>query len=69
MTLIKYMGTMRRYGYIMNTSPTAYKKDHHFCRKRGDKYQTIRIVHSLRQIDRMTLEDLEGELIARLFVL
>ena len=53
----------------MNTSPTAYKKDHHFCRKRGDKYQTIRIVHSLRQIDRMTLEDLEGELIARLFVL
>lgn len=63
------MDTMWRYGYIVNRSPTAYQKDHYFCRKSKDAYQTIRIVHTRKQIERMTPEDLEGELIAKLFVL
>jgi hypothetical protein len=68
MTLIKYMDTMIRYGYIVNTSPTAYQKDHYFCRKSGDKYSIIRIVHSRRQVERMTPDDLEGQLMIRMFV-
>ena len=69
MTLIKYMGTMRRYGYGVSTCPTAYKKDHYFCRDNRDIYPIIRIVHSRKQIERMTPDDLEGELIIRMFVL
>jgi hypothetical protein len=68
MTLIKYMDTMRRYGYNVNTCPTAYQKDHYFCRKGGDIYPIIRIVHSRRQIERMTPDDLEGQLMVRMFV-
>lgn len=72
MTLIKYMGTMRRYGYYVSTSPTAYQKDHFFCFNRGSLYFVLcptYLVHSRKQIERMTADDLEGELIAKLFVL
>ena len=68
MTLIKYMNTVRRYGYGVSTCPTAYQKDHYFCRNNQDTYPTIRIVHSRKQIERMSPDDLEGELIVRMFV-
>jgi hypothetical protein len=50
------------------TCPTAYQKDHYFCRNNGDIRQTIVIVHSRKEIERMSPDDLEGELIVRMFV-
>jgi hypothetical protein len=69
MTLIKYLGTMRRYGYRVSTCPTAHQKDLYFSRNNRDTYLTIPIVHSRKQIERMTPDDPEEELIDRLFVL
>jgi hypothetical protein len=56
------------YGYGVYTCPTAYQKDHYFCRNNGDIRQTIVIVHSRKEIERMSPDDLEGELIVRMFV-
>lgn len=71
-TLIRYINTVRRYGYGVSTCPTAHQKDHYFCRKSGDSYSVIYsppLVHSRKQIERMTPDEFEGELIAKLFVL
>lgn len=66
---------MARYGYGVSTCRTAYQKDHYFCRTTyspgtlGYWEESISFVHSRKQIERMTPDDLEGQLMVRMFVL
>ena len=68
MTLETYMKTLWRYGYTARYSHgESATRDHLFVESRP--WLPICFVHSRKQIKRMTPDDLEGQLMVRMFVL